>query len=87
MIDLKGGAIKVSRGKQVIELSKAEVLLSRDSKDITDLLTTKFNRSLDQIYYFHRDPIMNEWECISGPAKTPQPSSDDWPSAQRTVKS
>ena len=83
VIDLRGGKIVISEKDRRAELSKAEVLLSRDSKDINNLVVAKFGRAKAQVYYFHRDILADGWECISGPKGLAEPQASDWPSAQR----
>lgn len=82
-IDLRGGKIVIHEKDKRAELSKVELLLSRDSKDVNDLVVAKFGRATGQVYYFHRDILADGWECISGPKGLAEPQPDDWPGAQR----
>ena len=81
-IDLRGGQVVISEKDRRAELSKAELLLSRDSKDVNNLVIAKFGRTTNQVYYFHRDILADGWECISGPKGLAKPQVADWPSAQ-----
>lgn len=82
-IDLRDGKIIIREKDKRAELSKTELLLSRDSKDVNGLVVAKFGRATNQVYYFHRDILADGWECISGPKGLAEPQPDDWPSAQR----
>ena len=84
IIDLRDGKIVIGEREKRAELSKAELLLARDGKDVNNLLTTKFARDVDQVYYFNRDVLFDGWECISGPKGLAEPQAADWPSAQRS---
>lgn len=86
MIDLSNGKVVIKQGERVIELSKAETLLSRDTKDVNRLLTTKLGHTPTQTYYFNRDTLYDAWECISGPLGLKEPLPGDWPSTERSRK-
>ena len=80
-VDLRDGKIEVDdRQGSVGRLSKTDVLLSRDERDIISKFVT---RTKSQVYYFHYDTLSAGWECISGPTGMPRPQASDWPSAQR----
>ena len=84
-IDLRGGKILIAdKHGEVGRLSKADVMLARDEKDILARLTIR--SSGGQAYYFHYDTLGGGWECISGPKGLARPQASDWPSAQRGVR-
>ena len=85
-IDLRDGKILIANERgEIGRLSKADVMLARDEKDILAKLTIR--SSGGQAYYFHYDTLGGGWECISGPKGLPRPQAGDWPSAARVVRS
>lgn len=85
-IDLRDGKILIAdKHGEIGRLSKADVILARDEKDIQAKLTVR--SSGEQVYYFHYDTLGGGWECISGPRGLPRPQAGDWPSAARQVRS
>ena len=62
-IDLRGGQVVISEKDRRAELSKAELLLSRDSRDVNKLVITKFGCLPDYVYQFSRDVMTGYWNC------------------------
>lgn len=84
-IDLRDGRVIIAdKQGEVGRLSKSDVILARDEKDIQAKLTVR--SSGGQVYYFHYDTLGGGWECISGPKGLPRPQSGDWPSAQNGAR-
>ena len=81
-IDLRNGSVSIEEKGREVNLSKIDLLLSRDSKDVNDLIVARTG-TLRHTYYFRRDILDNGWECISGPRGMREPLPSDWPSAQR----
>ena len=82
-VELRDGSVSIGEKGIGVTLSKVDLLLSRDSKDVNALIVSKLGHEPKQVYYFQRDLLSGGFECISGPRGMREPSSGDWPSANR----